>query len=287
MPGILYVVATPIGNLEDITLRALRLLKEADLIAAEDTRVTRKLLSHYDIHTPLTSYHQHTRGDKLDSLLQRLREDQTIALVSDAGMPGISDPGGDLIAAAIALGARVYTVPGPNAALSALVISGLPTDRFAFEGFAPRGTSERREFFENLRQERRTLLFYESPNRVQKTLEEIYRTFGERPVAIARELTKLFEEVFRGSLSEALLHLSARAPRGEYCLVVAGAPDAPPATEEETAQSLQAALHSAIADGLSSRDAIQQVADRLNLPRKFVYRTFLESGLKGGNRQKS
>lgn len=276
--GTLYVVATPIGNLEDITLRALRILREADLIAAEDTRVTRKLLSHFDIHTPLTSYHQHTRGEKAETMAAQIVQGKNIALVSDAGLPGISDPGGDLVALAIAAGVAVVPIPGPNAALSALIVSGLPTGRFAFEGFPPRTKTERRTFFQSLSAETQTTLLYEAPTRLLVTLEELYTAVGERPIAVARELTKLFEEVYRGTLSGALAHFREHRPRGEFTLVLGGASkDQPKAAEESAPETemlrlLREALHS----GTTPRDAIQNTAVRLNLPRRLVYRAYLE-----------
>src|SRR5258706_13832333 len=181
MPGTLYVVGTPIGNLEDISLRALRVLKEANLIAAEDTRVTRKLLSHFDIHTPLTSFHQHSRGEKAESILARLTLGENVALVSDAGMPGISDPGSELIEMAIRESITVTPIPGPNAALAALVVSGLPTAKFCFQGFPPRTKTDRRTFFADLKDDRRTIVLYESPGRALATLNELYATLGNRP----------------------------------------------------------------------------------------------------------
>jgi 16S rRNA (cytidine1402-2'-O)-methyltransferase len=275
MPGSLYIVSTPIGNLEDITLRALRVLREADLICAEDTRITRKLLSHYDIHTPLTSYHQHTRGEKVETLAARLSEGQSLALVSDAGTPGISDPGQELIAAAIGLGASVVPVPGPNAALCALVVSGLPAGRFTFVGFPPRPKGDRRAFFESLQEEPFTLVLYEAPGRVIHTLEELFKTLGDRPLSYGRELTKQFEEVYRGTVSGALEHLRVRAPRGEFTLIVG-----PPAPSEKTPPSdlsmLQHALQNALDQGATPRDAVQQVSTLLKLPRRLVYRLFLE-----------
>jgi 16S rRNA (cytidine1402-2'-O)-methyltransferase len=280
MPGTLYVVATPIGNLEDITLRALRILKEVALIAAEDTRVTRKLLSHFDIHTPLTSFHQHTRGIKAEGLVEKLVTGQSIALVSDAGMPAISDPGSELVTLALASGIQVTPIPGPNAALSALVVSGLPTGRFAFDGFPPRTRSDRREFFEGLREERRTVLLYESPARILSTLRELHSTLGDRPVAIARELTKLFEEVYRGPLNGAIAHFTEHKPRGEFTIVVGGVETAPRPTEADDPvqqqEELKTALEAALKAGASSRDAVQQVAARLKLPRRYVYSTLLQ-----------
>jgi 16S rRNA (cytidine1402-2'-O)-methyltransferase len=279
MPGILYVVATPIGNLEDVSLRALRVLKEADLIAAEDTRVTRKLLSRFDIHTPLTSCHRHTREEKTQSLAARLAEGQTIALVSDAGTPGISDPGSELIAEALANSAQVVPIPGPNAALAALVVSGLPAGRFAFDGFPPRTKGDRREFFDNLREERRTVVLYESPGRLVSTLEELHLVLGDRPVAVARELTKVFEEVYRGTLAGAAARFRERRPRGEFTLVIGPAPRPHPRPlslkgrgEEEVRQALRAALEA----GATPRDAVRQTAGRLRLPRRCVYNLLLE-----------
>ncbi len=272
MPGTLYVVGTPIGNLEDISLRALRILREVDLIAAEDTRVTRKLLSHYDIHSPLTSYHQHSRGEKVDSLINRLVSGQAVALVSDAGTPGISDPGADLIRRALDAGVSVIPIPGPNAALAALVASGLPTGRFAFEGFPPRTKTDRREFFLGLRDEQRTVILYESAQRIAGTLADLYSVIGDRPVALARELTKKFEDVYRGRLSGALDHCDVHKPRGEFTIVVG-----PPERSTEThVTDPRAALRSALDTGASPRDAVQQVAAALNLPRRTVYRAMLE-----------
>lgn len=277
MPGTLFVVSTPIGNLEDITLRALRILKEADLIAAEDTRVTRKLLSHYEIHTSLTSYHQHTRGEKAENLVRRLQEGQTIALVTDAGTPCVSDPGPDLITLALEHGIAVIPIPGASAALAGLVVSGLSTGRFAFEGFPPRAKSERREFLASLSQEPRTILLYEAPGRVLDTLHDLYGALGERPVAVARELTKIFEEVYRGTLSGSITFLSERRSRGEYTLVVGGAPSGPPkAQTPDDVDALRSALQNALDNGASPRDAVHEVASRLKLPRRYVYSTLLE-----------
>lgn len=276
MPGTLYVLATPIGNLEDITLRALRLLKEVRLVAAEDTRVTRKLLSHYDIHTPLTSYHQHTRGEKAETIVARLLEGEDIALVSDAGLPGISDPGSDLVALALAQGITVTPVPGANAALSALVVSGLSTGRFAFEGFPPRGKTDRREFFLSLRDEPRTLVLYEAPGRLLETLEDLLAMLGDRSVAVARELTKLYEEVYRGTLTGAVRQFSIQKPRGEFTLVVGGAASAPASDTELAPDAVRTALQAALDAGATSRDAVQEVSVRLHLPRRFVYSTLLE-----------
>lgn len=274
MPGTLYIVSTPIGNLEDITLRALRILRECDLIAAEDTRVTRKLLSHFDIHTPLTSYHHHTKEDKTVTILSRLDEGASVSLVSDAGTPGISDPGADLIVRAIGAGVTIVPIPGASAALSSLVASGLPTSRFCFDGFPPRTKTDRREFFRSLESERRTIILYEAPTRLLHTLQDLLEHLSDRKVAIAREVTKRFEEVFRGRLSESIAHFRANAPRGEFTLIVHGATERV-ATPEPPAEDVEASLRRALSDGLSGRDAVQLVAANLKLPRRQVYATFL------------
>ena len=218
--GTLYVVATPIGNLEDVTLRALRVLREASLIAAEDTRTTRKLLSRYDVHTPVTSFHDANAARKLPALLAALR-DGAVALVSDAGMPLVSDPGYQLVSAATAAGVPVVAVPGPSAVTTALVVSGLPADRFLFLGFLPRRVAERRAALQALAREQHTLVAFEAPHRLRQTLHDLLAALGDRRIAACRELTELHEEVFRGSVQEALAHFTE--PRGEFTLVVEGA----------------------------------------------------------------
>ena len=216
--GILYVVATPIGNLEDITLRALRILKEVDLIAAEDTRKTRKLLSHYGIHTPLTSYYG--REGKADYLIDTLGRGKNVAIVSEAGTPGISDPGYPLIKRAIEKGITVQSIPGPCAAISALVVSGLPTDGFIFTGFLPRKKGKLTKRLRELFNFEKAIIFYESPNRIVATLEVVKENFGEVNVVIARELTKKFEEVIRGSIGQVLTLLKRRKVRGEVIILL-------------------------------------------------------------------
>ncbi len=220
MPGTLYIVSTPIGNLEDITFRAVRILKEVGVIAAEDTRHTQKLLAHLDIHTPLTSYHDFNKEGKAKVLVAKLHEGMSVALVSDAGTPTISDPGYYLINRAIEAGIIVSPIPGPSAAISALAISGLPTDRFAFEGFLPKKGRANR--LETLRSETRTLIFYESPFRILSLLCELRSIFGERKMVIAREMTKVFEEVIRGNFSTVLAGLEGKSIKGEVTLVVEG-----------------------------------------------------------------
>ena len=283
MPGTLYIVATPIGNLEDITLRALRLLKEADLVAAEDTRHTRMLLSHFGIDTPLVAYHQHSEAGRTDNLVRQMAEDgKTVALVTDAGTPGVSDPGVELVRAALAAGITVIPIPGASAVLCALIGSGLPPARFAFEGFLPRTKGPRRAKLAALaRTETRTLIFYESPQRIAETLAEMAAAFGpDRPAAVGRELTKKFEEFVRGSLAEVSAHFAAHAARGEITVVVQGlggdseddsSLEAVPAEPLSVSEALQAAL----ASGLSERDAVRQVSTDLKLSRRDVYAEML------------
>ena len=286
MPGTLYIVATPIGNLEDITLRALRLLREADLVAAEDTRHTRSLLSHFEIETPLIAYHQHSEAGRTENLVRRMAEEgQTIALVTDAGTPGISDPGVELVQAAVASGIAVVPIPGASAALCALVGSGLPPDRFAFEGFLPRTKSSRRAKLSALaRTETRTLIFYESPQRIAETLKEMATAFGPtRSVAVGRELTKKFEEFVRGTLAEVAKHFEDVPARGEITVVVQGIRNDGEEGEDVAVLTqpldLSAALRNALDSGLSERDAVRVVSTEQKLSRREVYAAML--ALKG------
>jgi 16S rRNA (cytidine1402-2'-O)-methyltransferase len=264
-PGTLYVVATPIGDPEDITLRALRILREVDLIAAEDTRVSRPFLLRYGIRTPLTSYQQHSRGAKAQALVDELRRGRRIALVCDAGMPGISDPGSELIALALAAGVPVTPVPGATAAMAALAASGLPTARFVFEGFPPRAAVERRAFFEALRDEPRTVLLYESPRRLVATLNSVRDVLGERQVVVARELTKAAEEFVRGRVSEVVARFTTTAPAGECVLLLEGAGEEPAATA-----AAEERLKTLLAAGTDEREAIRRAAAALRLPRRQV-----------------
>jgi 16S rRNA (cytidine1402-2'-O)-methyltransferase len=220
-PG-LYVVSTPIGNLEDITLRALRVLKEADFVASEDTRHTGLLLQHYEIKARFISFHEFNKLQRTPELLEMLRQGKTIALTSDAGTPGISDPGFYLIRAAIDKGFRVFPVPGASALLSALVVSGLPSDHFVFEGFLPRRDGRKMKRLKALAGQERTVVFFESPHRVLKTLAQLQETLGDRRMVLARELTKKFEEVLRGRISEVIAQLTGKVVRGEIALIVAG-----------------------------------------------------------------
>lgn len=222
MPGILYLVATPIGNLEDITLRALKILKEVQLIAAEDTRHTGLLLKHYGINTPLSSFYSYNQKEKTPALIRRMQEGADVALVSDAGTPGISDPAVALVAQAVAAGIKVVPIPGPTALISALVASGLDTSQFVFTGFLPVKPGRRAKALEQLGQESRTIVIYESPHRISRTLQELAGAFKSRPAAVCREITKLFEEFERGSLPELAEKYQTKKPKGEFVIVIAG-----------------------------------------------------------------
>ena len=266
--GILHLVATPIGNLEDITFRAVRVLKEADLIACEDTRQTRKLLDHYGIATPTVSYHEHNEAERAAELAARLLRGTRIALVSDAGMPLVSDPGYRLVQAAIAAGIPVEPVPGPSAILAAVAASGLPTDAFHFAGFLPAKQGQRRRALEALAQEQATLIFYEAPHRILEALEAVEEVLGPRPVVVARELTKLHEEFLRGTPAAVRAALAARpAVKGEITLLVGRAAAPPP---DET--PLEEAVAACMREGMSRMDAIKSVARRRRLPKREVYR---------------
>jgi 16S rRNA (cytidine1402-2'-O)-methyltransferase len=267
--GTLYVVGTPIGNLEDITLRAIRVLREVNLIAAEDTRRARTLLTRYDIHVPLVSYFEHSGSDKREAILSAL-EQGDVALVSEAGMPGLSDPGYDLIGEAIGRGIPVVPVPGPSALVSALVVSGLPTDSFVYAGFLPRRKSERQQALRALQYELRTLVFYEAPHRLLDSLRDMFLVLNDRKIAVARELTKLHEEVFRGALSDAIAHFEQSGVRGEFTLVVQGADSAiQPGYDADEILALGQQLMN---EGLSARDAAAEVSRRTGWQRREVYR---------------
>jgi 16S rRNA (cytidine1402-2'-O)-methyltransferase len=256
----LYLVATPIGNLEDISARALRILAEADLIAAEDTRETRKLLSHYAIKTPMHSYHEHSGPSATEALIDRIRGGATIALVTDAGTPGISDPGVDLVQAAIAANIIVTPIPGPSAVTTAIVASGLPPARFVFEGFLPRTRSSRVAKLKQLAAEERTVVLYESPQRAGETLAEISSIFGEtRRGCVARELTKKFEEFRRGTVAELAALYADTPPRGECTIIIEGAPEGFQLPEEEQKAS----------EGRN--DLIKRLAAHMNINRRDLY----------------
>jgi 16S rRNA (cytidine1402-2'-O)-methyltransferase len=270
--GTLYLVATPIGNLEDISARALRILRQVRLIAAEDTRQTGKLLKHYKVETPLTSYHEHSKESKLDHILAVLEEGE-VALVSDAGTPALNDPGYELVRAALEAGHTVSPIPGPSAPIAALVASGLPTDAFLYLGYLPRKSEERRRLLEEVGGFPYTLIFLETPHRLRSALEDLEAVLGDRQVAVARELTKLFEEIFRGTVSAARGHFGLQAPRGEFTLVVAGA------TQEKetwTEERLRSALKSALEGGSPPSQAASRLATESGWPRRTVYRIMTE-----------
>jgi len=273
LSGALFLCGTPIGNLEDISLRVLRILKEADLIAAEDTRHTRKLLSHYDIHTRLISYNEHNHDVRGPEIIEKMKAGLRIALVSDAGMPGISDPGEDLVRLCIREEISVTAVPGPSAVLLALASSGISTRSFVFEGFIPREGKKRKEFLENLAAERRTIVLYESPRRLIKTIEELIGALGDRQASLLREGTKLYEENLRGRLSEICLELAKRPEvRGECTLVIEGR-----AVEEKDAdpQEIVDLLRSLLEQGLSRKDAVARAVGMSRMPRNEIYRLML------------
>jgi 16S rRNA (cytidine1402-2'-O)-methyltransferase len=267
----LYVVATPIGNLEDMTQRAIRILKEVTLIAAEDTRKTRTLLSAYDIKTPTTSYHEHNKLTKLEYVLSVL-EKENVALVSDAGMPGISDPGYELISAVIKQNKPVIPIPGPSALISAVVVSGLPTDSFYYLGFLPHKSGDRRKLLRSKAEEKSTLVLFESPHRLYKSLVDILEILGDRQCAVCREMTKIHEEVFRGNVSQAIEHFSN--PRGEFTLVIAGkTADTKPELNQDTEKDL-VQLRSA---GYKAKEALQKLSTKTGLSKKELYKTWIKT----------
>ncbi|RUA15265.1 MAG: 16S rRNA (cytidine(1402)-2'-O)-methyltransferase [Clostridia bacterium] len=268
----LYLVFTPIGNLEDVTLRALRVLREADVVAAEDTRHSGKLLAHYDIHTPLISLHEHNEAARIPSLLARLDAGENIALISDAGAPTISDPGYQLVRAAIAAGHQPIPVPGPSAFLSALTASGLPTDRFTFIGFAPRKAQARAALLQELQQEPGVLIFYESPRRIASLLQAVVKELGpDRPVVVARELTKLHESFWRGRAEEAVRAFS-EPPRGEIVIMVGGATTS---GSSAITPEIEQVLTGLLAGGMSVGDASRLLALVTGLPRRQFYQRAL------------
>ena len=270
MIGTLYIVATPIGNLEDMTLRALRVLREVDWIACEDTRQTRKLLEHFGLSKAMMSYHEHNEAARAAELVERLRTGVTVALVTDAGTPLVSDPGYRLVQAAIAAGVTVVPIPGPAAAIAALSAAGLATDAFRFCGFLPPKSLQRRKLLEQLKPETCTLIFYETPHRILNALEDVQAVMGARPAVVARELTKLHEEFLRGTAAEIRAVLAARpSVKGEITLLL-GKPDETRAAADDI--PMEDAVHAAERQGLSRMDAIKHVAKERGIPKREVYR---------------
>ena len=275
MPGMLYLVPTPIGNLGDISIRCRQTLEQADFIAAEDTRVTLKLLNHLGIKKSLVSYYEHNKTQKGNMILDRILAGETCALVSDAGSPAISDPGEDLVKQCAEAGISVCAIPGPCAVITALSISGQATGRFCFEGFLSTAKKSRREHLESLKNEQRTMIFYEAPHKLPATLEAMAEAFGEdRPISLCRELTKLHEEVVRTTLGGAIRLYEEQPPKGEFVLVVAGAQ--PEVKEAATAEDAGARVAQLMEEGMSRKDAIKQTAKELDLPKNVVYDAALQ-----------
>lgn len=274
--GTLYLCATPIGNLEDMTPRALRMLQEADLIAAEDTRHTLQLLNHFGIKGHLIRYDEHSKEKQGTYLLEELLAGKNIALVSDAGFPGIADPGEALAKEAIAAGVRVVPVPGANAALCALIASGLPAYPFFFGGFLPKSKKNRREQLEQWKYIPATMILYEAPHRIEEVLEDILESWGDRPICAARELTKLHEEFYRGTISSCLAWLTEKGARGEFCLIIGAGKEEKP-SEEEAMEPLDE-VRKLIAEGMDKKQALQQVAKKHKIPKRELYNQLLTEG---------
>ncbi len=274
MPGTLYIVATPIGNLEDITLRAIRTLKEVDIIAAEDTRHTQTLLRHFSINTPLTSYHEHNERARTGQLVARLERDESVALVSDAGTPGISDPGYRLVLEAIRRGIRVVPIPGPSALIAALSASGLSTAGFNFRGFLPARKRERRSKLQELRLERYSIVVYETPHRLKESLDDIREIFGDRRMVMGREITKLHEEFLRGRISEVIAEVSRREIRGEVTLIIEGCSDVDPPSEE----ALREEIAELVADGLRVKEIAEVLGEKYGYSKRQIYGLAMDQG---------
>jgi len=277
--GILYICGTPIGNLEDITLRALKILKKVKLIAAEDTRHTKKLLNYFQIDTKITSYYEYNKFKKAPYLVEILKNGQDIALVSDAGMPGISDPGYVLINLALENSIKIIPVPGVSALITALVVSGLPTDKFVFEGFLPRKIKERKKYFKSIENEEKTIIFYETPHRLKRALKDMWDIWGDRKIVIARELTKKYEEIIRGNLSQVLTEINTKEIKGEITLVVQGGIRK---KENDTLDFLKIEcimeeyLKKLKNQGYSNKDIVKIAREKLNIPKNIIYKKLLE-----------
>lgn len=276
MNGKLYLCATPIGNLGDVSARCLEVLESVDLVAAEDTRRTLQLLNHFEISKPLTSYHEHNKREKGGYIISLLKDGKNVALVSDAGTPAISDPGEDLVGLCIENGIEATSIPGPVAGINALILSGLPTRRFAFEGFLSVNKRHRKEHLAGVKDDTHTLIFYEAPHKLKNTLADMADVFGaNRKIALARELTKVHEEIMRCTIGEAVEYYSENNPRGEYVLVIEGAKEAE--TEEEAFWdnlSITEHVEKYIAEGMSSKDAVKKAAEDRGLPKRDVYNEY-------------
>ena len=270
MKGILYICPTPIGNLEDITLRTLKVLKEVDLIAAEDTRHSVKLLNHYEIKKPLISYHEHNKASKGEVLIEKLLSGENIALITDAGMPGISDPGEGIVNLAIENNIEIIALPGATASITALVLSGLNTDKFVFEGFLPPKKNDRIKELERLKFEERTIILYEAPHRIVNLLEDMEAVLGNRRLSIARELTKIHEEIFRGNIIEAKNKYENQKPKGEFVIILEGGKIP---TEKI---NIKEEIISYMEKGFSKSDAVKKVAETRDIPRNLVYKESLD-----------
>ncbi len=278
MAGMLYICATPIGNLEDITLRTLRVLKEVDLIAAEDTRHSIKLLNHFEIKTPMTSYHEFNKYDKAVQLVEKMKQGTNIALITDAGTPAISDPGEELVKQCHAAGIEVTSLPGPSAFVTALTISGKPTRRFCFEAFLPYDKKERAEVLEELKKETRTIMLYEAPHKLKKTLKDLYEALGDREISLCKELTKKHETNFRTTLSEAIAHYEQEEPKGEFVLVIEGI-----SREELMQEEMQGFLAMTIEEhmqyytdqGIDKKEAMKKVAKDRGVSKRDIYQALL------------
>lgn len=280
MSGKLYLCATPIGNLEDITLRVLKTLKEVDLIAAEDTRHSRKLLNHYEIKTPMTSYHEHNKVEKAKHLVERLVDGKHIALITDAGTPAISDPGEELVRQAYASGIEVTSLPGPCALITGLTLSGLSTGRFSFEAFLPYDKRERARILEGLTDDTRTLILYEAPHRLQRTLKEFYRALGNRRITIVRELTKIHETIWRTSLLEAIASYESMEPRGEYVLIIEGKSYKELEIERQSSweeNTISEHMKIYLDKGIDKKEAMRIVAKDRGISKREVYQALLDA----------
>lgn len=280
MAGMLYICATPIGNLEDITLRTLRILKEVDLIAAEDTRHSIKLLNHFEIKTPMTSYHEFNKYDKAAELVVKMQQGTNIALITDAGTPAISDPGEELVKQCHAAGIEVTSLPGPSAFVTALTISGKPTRRFCFEAFLPYDKKERADILEELKKETRTIMLYEAPHKLKKTLKDLYETLGDRKISLCKELTKKHETNFRTTISEAIVYYEQEEPRGEYVLVLEGASKEAIRAEEMQgvlSMSIEKHMEHYLSQGMDKKEAMKKVAKDRNVGKREIYQALLEA----------